>query len=114
MEIKKLLDQDLSGATVVIRVDFNCPIRHSSEGIPALADIKRIDDHLDNTIRKLFEIEKSPKNVVLLAHQGRRGKTDCISLRQHFERCRSRLQPLGIKTFYVWEESVEKTQGSGE
>lgn len=115
MEIKKLLDQDLSGSTVVMRVDFNCPVKTSSDGVVNLNDFKRIDDHLDNTIAKLFDMEKAPKNVVLLAHQGRPGHMDCITLREHFERCRSKLQPLGIKTFYVWEETGEdKIKARGE
>ncbi len=97
----RLADLDLTGRTVVMRVDFNSPIDTSC---PKITDFGRINDHLDKTVIQLFAGQRPPRNVVLLAHQGRPGQDDCTTLRLHFEHCRSRLLEHGIKTFYVWEE----------
>lgn len=99
----KLTDLDLHDKTVIMRVDFNCPL-DLSNNVSRFIDTKRIDDHLETTIKPLFELPKPPRNIVLLAHQGRHGKKDCITLRPHFEHCRSVLRDNDIKTFYAWEE----------
>lgn len=54
---------NIEGKTVIVRVDFNCPLTDKQE----IGDDRRIQLHAE-TIKKL--IEKQAK-IVLLAHQGR-------------------------------------------
>src|SRR5262249_22147587 len=103
MNVRKLADQDLTGKTVVIRVDFNCPVDVSGDGV-RLSDTTRIDDHVATTIVPLFEKAQPPRNMILLAHQGRPGNKDCTTLRAHFEYCRTKLEPHRIGTSYVWQD----------
>lgn len=110
----RLEDIDLYGKTVVMRVDFNSPV-DIEDGILTLNDTKRIDDHIDSTIIPLFNSKRPPRNIVLLAHQGRRGARDCTTLRPHFEHCRAKLKGEQIKTFYIWEElNDEEVASLGE
>jgi len=70
-------DFDLSGRTVLLRVDINSPID------PATGDLlndARIREHL-TTIREL-----RGSKVVLLAHQSRPGKDDFTTLEVHADR----------------------------
>ena len=67
-------DVDLSGKTVILRVDINSPIDPTSGDI--LGDT-RIRTHLE-TIRVL----KNTKTVIL-AHQSRPGKSDFTTLEKH-------------------------------
>ena len=97
-----LNEADLAGKTLIMRVDFNSPVEEVHEGL-VLRDTTRIDDHLDTSIMPLFELPRPPRNIVLLAHQGRPGRDDCTTLLPHFAYCREKLLPKGIKTAYVWE-----------
>ena len=97
-------EADLAGKALIMRVDFNSPVEETREGL-VLRDTTRIDDHLYTSIMPLFELPKPPRNVVLLAHQGRPGRDDCTTLLPHFTYCRDVLRSKGIKTTYVWEGS---------
>lgn len=70
-------DFDLSGATVLLRVDINSPIDPSSG---TLLNDARLREHL----RTLKDLPNS--RVVMLAHQSRPGKDDFISLAPHAQR----------------------------
>ena len=93
---------DLAGKTLIMRVDFNSPVEAAGEDL-VLRDTTRIDDHLHTSIVPLFELPGPPRNIVLLAHQGRPGRDDCTALLPHFAYCRDKLRPKGIETAYVWE-----------
>lgn len=67
-------DFNLKGKKVLIRVDLNSPIIN---GKVILSD--RIIEH----VKTIKELIKKRARVVILAHQGRRGDDDFISLRQH-------------------------------
>ena len=95
-------EADLAGKTLIMRVDFNSPVEEAHEGL-VLRDTTRIDDHLDTSIMPLFELPRPPRNIVLLAHQGRPGRDDCTTLLPHFVYCRDKLRSKGIETAYVWE-----------
>jgi phosphoglycerate kinase len=69
-------DVDVKGKTVLIRVDINSPFDPSTKKI---SDNERIREHA-KTIKELAD--KKAK-VVVLAHQGRKGDPDFISLEQH-------------------------------
>jgi phosphoglycerate kinase len=70
-------DFDLSGRTVLLRVDINSPI---DPGTGTLLNDARIREHL-TTIRDLRH-----SKVALLAHQSRPGKDDFTTLEVHAER----------------------------
>ncbi len=70
-------DFDLKNKTVLVRVDFNSPLDPKTKQI---INDKRIRAHADATIKEL--VKKGAKTVIL-AHQGRPGEPDFISLDQH-------------------------------
>lgn len=74
MTIGTLTDLDISGKTVLLRVDFNSPIDPASGEI---LDDKRFREHLP-TVRSLEDAK-----VVVLAHQSRPGKKDFTTLQVH-------------------------------
>jgi len=76
--IKTLDDVKVKGKTVFVRVDINSPVDPTTKKI---IDDSRIRVHAD-TIKELTQ--KGAK-VVILAHQGRKGEPDFISLKQHAE-----------------------------
>ena len=73
MEIKTLDDIDLSGRTVLARVDINSPLDHNGE----IIDDMRLRSHLP-TIKSLQN-----SKLVLLAHQSRPGRSDFTTLERH-------------------------------
>ncbi len=75
-------DFDLSGRTVLLRVDINSPIDPATK---TLLNDARLREHLV-TIRDL-----RGSKVVVLAHQSRPGKDDFTSLEPHAERLSSLL-----------------------
>ncbi len=75
-------DFDLSGRTVLLRVDINSPIDPATK---TLLNDARLREHL-STIRDL-----RGSQVVVLAHQSRPGKDDFTSLEPHAERLSSLL-----------------------
>ncbi|MEM2138043.1 MAG: phosphoglycerate kinase [Candidatus Anstonellaceae archaeon] len=74
--MKTLDDVDFKGKTAFVRVDLNCPV---DEKTLKVEPSPRIAGHAQ-TVRELSD--KGAK-VVVLAHQGRKGDYDCISLSQH-------------------------------
>ena len=70
-------DFDVKDKVVLVRVDFNSPVDPRTKKV---LDDTRIRAHGETTIKELSE--KGAK-VVILAHQGRPGEPDFISLEQH-------------------------------
>jgi phosphoglycerate kinase len=85
-------DIELNGKIVLVRVDINSPINPKNKQI---LDDTRIRRHGETTIK---ELAKKGAKIVILAHQGRPGKDDFISLKQHSE-ILSKF--LGKKVIYV-------------
>lgn len=69
-------DYDFKGKTVFIRVDLNCPV---DEKTLLVESSPRIAGHA----RTIGELSEKGAKTVVLAHQGRKGDYDCISLSQH-------------------------------
>jgi len=69
-------DVSLNGKVVLTRVDINSPV---DEATKLVTDDSRIREHA-HTIR---ELSRKGGKVVILAHQGRKGDPDFISLEQH-------------------------------
>ena len=72
-------DVKVKDKVVLVRVDFNSPVDPESKKV---LDDARIRAHGQTTIKEL--VEKGAK-VVILAHQGRKGDSDFIPLKQHAE-----------------------------
>lgn len=70
-------DFDFRDKTALVRVDFNSPVDSQTKKV--LEDV-RIRVHGESTIKELAE---KGARVVVLAHQGRPGEPDFISLEQH-------------------------------
>lgn len=78
MWFKTLDHVNISGKTVIVRVDLNSPIDPETGRI---RDNERFRAHAE-TVRELSERNA---RVVLLAHQGRKGDPDFLPLEQHAE-----------------------------
>ena len=88
LTFKTLDDVDLTGKRVLIRVDMNCSVDPETKQI---TDISRIEA-IQETLQELHS-----SKVVLMAHQGRPGSDDFISLEQHTEV----LKNLGFNASFV-------------
>ncbi|MGQ4910635.1 MAG: phosphoglycerate kinase [Candidatus Thorarchaeota archaeon] len=88
LEFKTLDDVETSGKRVLVRADMNCSIDPDTK---ELTDISRIRA-LSPTLHDL-----SDSRVVLMAHQGRPGSDDFISLEQHTNVLRN----LGFNASFV-------------
>src|SRR6266571_1795003 len=96
-------DFDLSGRTVLLRVDINSPINPATG---QLLNDARIREHL-TTIRELRR-----SKVALLAHQSRPGKDDFTSLEVHAERIATLLgRPVRFVPSLFGRPAVEAIQG---
>lgn len=74
--MRTLDDFDFAGKAAFVRVDLNCPV---DEKTLAVEKSDRIAGHA----RTIAELSDKGGKVVVLAHQGRKGDYDCISLSQH-------------------------------
>ena len=74
MKILTLDDFKLSGKTVLLRVDMNCPIDPVTEKI---SSTKRIEETIE-TIKALGSAK-----LVIISHQGRVGSRDYVGMEQH-------------------------------
>ncbi len=72
--MRKIADYEVRGKKVLVRVDLNCPVKDGK-----LIGDTRIRAHAD-TIRELSD---RGARVIILSHQGRKGREDFLSLEQH-------------------------------
>jgi phosphoglycerate kinase len=75
-EFNTLDDFDLSGMTVILRVDINCPLRQETMTIGD-------DNRIKQIMPTLTELVEKKAKVVIIAHQGRPGDWDYCALDQH-------------------------------
>lgn len=71
-------DVDVSGRTVLVRCDLNVPVDKQTKQIKETFKIEAHRETLD-------ELAERGAKVVVISHQSRLGKTDCISLKPHAE-----------------------------
>ena len=88
LTFKTLDDVDYIGKRILIRVDMNCSVDPETKQI---TDISRIE-----AIKQTLQELRNSK-VVLMAHQGRPGSDDFISLEQHTEALRG----LGFNASFI-------------
>jgi len=99
-EFLTLDDFDFKGKTTFLRVDINCPL---DEKMKKITDISRIRAAAP-TIRELIGKEA---RVVILAHQGRPGDWDFVSLEEHSRKLE---EVLGVNVKFVADVCGEKAQ----
>ena len=97
LTFKTLDDVNLIGKRVLIRVDMNCSVDPETKQI---TDISRIEA-IQQTLQELRN-----SKVVLMAHQGRPGSDDFISLEQHTEA----LKNLGFNASFIDDIFGEKAK----
>jgi len=88
LQFKTLDDVDFAGKRVLIRVDINCSVDPETKEITD-------DSRIDAILPTLRELNKS--KTVLMAHQGRPGSDDFISLEAHT----NILRKHGLKASFV-------------
>ena len=101
-EYNTLDDFDVENKTVLLRVDFNMPLDKNTLDILDTTRIKLVLP----TIKEL--IEKNAK-IVVLAHQGRQGSWDFISLEKH---ARALQKLLGREVSFVDDIFKEKAKNA--
>ena len=101
LTFKTLDDVETKGKRILVRVDINCSVN---------PDTKKItdDSRIDAIVPTLKELSKS--KVVLMAHQGRPGSNDFISLEQHTKI----LQRLGFNAAFVDDIFGERAKAAIE
>ncbi|MDD5022790.1 MAG: phosphoglycerate kinase [Candidatus ainarchaeum sp.] len=72
--MKRINDVDVKGKTIAIRIDINLPMEKGEIKLN-----KRILEHA----KTLKELSEKGARIVVLGHQGKKGKEDFISLRKH-------------------------------
>ena len=87
--MRKISDYEVKGKTILVRADLNCPVEDGK-----ITSHIRIDAHA-RTIKNLSD---RGAKVVVLSHQGRKGREDFISLEQH---ARILHHVLGRQVHYV-------------
>jgi phosphoglycerate kinase len=74
MELKKLKDFNVKDKLVLLRIDINSPVVKG-----------KIEDNprFDEAVKTILYLIKKKAKTVILAHQGRPGSSDFLSLKQH-------------------------------
>ncbi|HID17016.1 TPA: phosphoglycerate kinase [Candidatus Bathyarchaeota archaeon] len=102
--MKKFLtldDLDVNGKTVLARVDINCPLERGTKRI--------LDDYrIKASLPTLKELLERGSKLVVLAHQGRPGRWDFVSLKEHAEK----FKDLGVDVSFVDEVYGEKASSA--
>ncbi len=75
-EFFTLDDFSFEGKTVLVRVDINAPIDPQTGALKETTKIKRHGE-------TLLELAEKGARVVVLSHQGRKGESDFVPLKQH-------------------------------
>ncbi len=110
LSFRTLDDVDVSGKTVIVRVDLNSPVDPETKKIQ---DNERIQAHA----KTLRELSDRGAKVVVLAHQGRKGGADFLPLKQHAELLSRHVgKPVKYVPDLVGEEAERAIKGlkSGE
>ncbi|MFH1447641.1 MAG: phosphoglycerate kinase [Candidatus Micrarchaeota archaeon] len=102
MDFLTLDDVEVRGKRVLVRVDINCPVDKNTGTISAG---ERIEGHS----KTIGELAENGAKVVILAHQGRKGEYDYISLEQHAGMLSTY---IGRKVRYVPDLFGEKARGA--
>ncbi len=97
-DYKFLKDENISGKTIVIRVDLNSNVEDGE-----LFENARLRAYS----KTLKEMSEKNAKLVVLAHQGRKGQDDCVSLKPHAEEL-SEMAEKEVKLL-PWDSNYETT-----
>ncbi|MFH0712045.1 MAG: phosphoglycerate kinase [archaeon] len=82
--MKILNDFDFKGKAVLVRSDLNCDVRVSQVAGRRSQVAKVIEsERVRASAETIKELKRKGARVVVVAHQGRKGKGDFVSLKQH-------------------------------
>lgn len=87
--MRSISSVDVKGKKVLVRADLNCPVEDGK-----ITSDRRIRAHA----KSIDELCKRGARVIILSHQGRKGRDDYIPLEQHAKRLH---QILGKDVHYV-------------
>lgn len=76
MDFLTIDDFDFNKKTVLLRVDINLPYDEKTKKL-------EVSDRLIESAKTIKELSEKNAKVVVLAHQGRKGDSDFISLKEH-------------------------------
>ncbi|MEM5777373.1 MAG: phosphoglycerate kinase [Candidatus Aenigmatarchaeota archaeon] len=102
MKFKTLDDYDFKNKTVLLRVDINLPYDEKTKKI-------QLSERLIESAKTIKELCEKGAKVVVLAHQGRKGDNDFISLREHAEMLS---QYIGKKVIFIDSIIDEKAKNA--
>jgi phosphoglycerate kinase len=100
-----LRDFNLKNKRVALRIDLNLPYNPETN---ELSENARLMEHV-KTIKKLREVGAK---IVLLAHQGRKGKEDFISLEKHANLLKKYIREIKFIKFGESFDHIEKMKES--
>ena len=72
--MKTIDDYDFKNKVVLVRADLNSDV-HKGKVI--------LSERVKESSETIFELKRKGAKVVILAHQGRKGKNDFVGLEQH-------------------------------
>lgn len=99
MSLTPVSKLNISGKTLIVRVDLNSNIQ---EGKPVISS--RITEHA----KTLKELSRKKTRLIVLSHQGRKGEKDFVSLKEH-AKILSKL--IGKKVlFSEWNNFIQKVK----
>jgi phosphoglycerate kinase len=99
-EFLTLDDFDFKGKTTFLRVDINCPLDEKTKKITDISRIRAAAPTIEELIGK-------GARVVILAHQGRPGDWDFVSLEEHSRKLQ---EVLGVNVKFVADVCGENAQ----
>ncbi len=103
MELKKINNIEVIGKTVAVRIDINLPFDRGEFKLN-----KRIREHA----KTIVDLSNRKAKVVLLGHQGRKGKDDFVSLKSHAEFlekiCKKKIEFEPLNEWNKLKERIEK------
>lgn len=74
MKFPSIRNYDFSGKVVLLRVDINSPVKNGKV---------MMNERIEQAAKTINTVMKKKAKVVVLAHQGRKGKDDFVSLKKH-------------------------------
>ena len=93
-------DFEFRGKIVGVRVDINSPIKNGKI---------MLNQRIRECIKTLSELQEKGARVVVLAHQGRKGDDDCISLQEHVKELEKLLKTNISFSPQLYSKEVEKS-----
>lgn len=91
-------DFEFEGKIVGVRVDINSPVKNGSV---------MMNQRIKESVKTLKELQQKGARIVVLAHQGRKGEDDCISLSNHIKELKKFISEINFVE-EIYSKEVEK------